>query len=121
MVFSSREIQRGLIQIKVYYKNFYSVSKEASHKPLKVAAAKKYFPSVFIIDTTCFDECFLFYVITGNSIFIQIYHYPEAWVMMLQCSLKQVFRKKSPFYVCYLHNNITMKLIPKVQNKASTS
>ena len=67
--FSSREMQRRLIQTKVYYNLFYSVSKEASHKPLKVAGAKKSFPRVFIIDTTCFDECFLFYVITGKSMF----------------------------------------------------
>ena len=30
-----------------------------SHKPLKVVAATKCFPNVCIIDTTCFDECFL--------------------------------------------------------------
>ena len=62
-------MQRRLIHIKVFYKLFYSVSKKASLKPLKVAAAKKSSPNVFIIDTTCFEECFLFYVITGNSIF----------------------------------------------------
>ena len=45
----------------------YSVSKEVPHKPLK--AAKKYFPSVLIIDTTCFDKCYSFHVITANSIF----------------------------------------------------
>ena len=80
LVFSSREMQNRLMEsplkTKVYYKHFYSVSKEASHTPFK--AAKKSLPNVFIIDTTCFDECFLFYVITGNSIFIQIYRYPEA-------------------------------------------
>ena len=48
----------------------YSVSKEASHKPLKVAATKKSFPSVCTIDTTCFDECFLFHVITGRHYFL---------------------------------------------------
>ena len=34
-------------------------------------------------------------------------------------SSKQVFRKKSAFYIRHLHNNVTMLLIPKVQNKAS--
>ena len=34
---------------QIYYKLFYSVSKEASHKPLKPAAAKKSFPSVFTL------------------------------------------------------------------------
>ena len=47
----------------------YSISKEASQKPLKVAAGKKSFPSVFMIDTTCFDECFSFHLMTANSIF----------------------------------------------------
>ena len=42
---------------------------------------------------------------------------------MLLRSLKQVFWKKSAFYVRYLGNNITitMMLIAKVQNKTSTS
>ena len=40
---------------------------------------------------------------------------------MLLRSLKQVSSKKSAFCVRYLHNNITMMLIPKVQNKTSTS
>ena len=47
----------------------YPVLKEASYKPLKIAAAKKSFTSVFIIDTTCFVECFSCHVITANSIF----------------------------------------------------
>ena len=37
-----------------------------SHKPWNVAALKKYFQSVCFIDTTCFDECFLFHVISGR-------------------------------------------------------
>ena len=40
---------------------------------------------------------------------------------MLLRSFKQVFWKKSTFCVRYLHNNNTMMLIVKVQNKASTS
>ena len=55
-------MQIRLIQTKVYYKHCYIVSNEASHKPLKVAAAKKSFPSMFIIDTTSLNVC-----------------YPQAW------------------------------------------
>ena len=40
---------------------------------------------------------------------------------MLLRSFKQVFWKKSAFYVRYLHNNITMMPIANVQNKASSS
>ena len=36
-------------------------------------------------------------------------------------SLKEVCWKKFPFYIHLVHNNITMLLIPKVQNEASTS
>ena len=84
---------RRLIQTKIYYKLFYSVSKEASYKPLIVAAAKRLFPSVFIIDTTCFDECFLFSVITEKSIFLHkviVTKRPGATAMFLR-SLKQMF------------------------------
>ena len=94
------------MQTKVLGKCFYSVWKERSHKPLKLAAAKKSFSSVYIIDTTCFGEFFLFHVITGIAVLLRF--------------LKQVFWKKFAFYIRYLHNNITMLLIPKVQNEAST-
>ena len=99
------------MQTKVYYKLFYSVSKEASHKPLKAAAASlKVFPSVFIINTTCFDECFLFYVITGNSIFYTNLLLPGGLVQPREVGI----------YVRYLHNNTTMMLIPKIQNKPTS-
>ena len=45
---------------------FYFVSKEATHKLLKLAAAKTLFYSVYVIRRTNFDECFLFHVITEN-------------------------------------------------------
>ena len=48
---------------------FYSVQIETTHKPSKVAAAKIYFFSVYVIDATCFDECFLIHVITGRRFF----------------------------------------------------
>ena len=70
LVFSSRERQRRLIQTKAYYKIVYSVWKETSHKPLKVTAAKKFFPSMYIIGKICFDFCFFFYVITGRHYFL---------------------------------------------------
>ena len=43
--------------------------KERTFKPLKVAAAKTLFSSVYAIDTNCFDECFLFFVIAGRHYF----------------------------------------------------
>ena len=58
-----------LIQIKANYELFYFIWKETSHKPLKVAAIKKPFPNLYIIDITYFDKCFLFRIITGRYYF----------------------------------------------------
>ena len=44
---------------------FCSVWKEITRKPLKIAASKIIFFSVYLTGKTCFDECFLFHVITG--------------------------------------------------------
>ena len=117
LVFPSLEMQSRLMQSKVYDKLYYSVSTEASHKHLKVAAAKKSFPSVFAIDTNCFDNCFLFY--NWKQYFLHKFVFTQRLdtTPMLLRSLKQVFWKKSAFYVHYLHDNITM--IPKIQNKDS--
>ena len=73
LVFSSLQMQRRLMQAKVYYKTFYSVGRETSHTPLKVAVARKSFSSVYIIDTTCFNECFLFHVITARHILYKFF------------------------------------------------
>ena len=72
-VIFSLEMRRRLLKTKMYYNLCYSVWKETLHKPLKVATAKKYFLSVHIIDTTCFDDCFLFHIITGRHFVWQIY------------------------------------------------
>ena len=64
VVFSSGEMQRRLIQAKGYYKLFYSVSEallRSVSETFKRNSKIKSFPSVFIIDTTCFDESFLFW------------------------------------------------------------
>ena len=34
---------------------------------------------MYIVDTTCFDECVLFRVITKTFFFIQTYRYTEVW------------------------------------------
>ena len=63
------EMQKWLEQTKIYHTFSYFVWKETTHKPLQVPAAKTLFSSVYVIGTTCFDECFLFYVITGRHYF----------------------------------------------------
>ena len=52
------EMQKRLEQTKVYHAFSHFVWKETTHKPLKVAAARTLFSSVYVITTTCFDECF---------------------------------------------------------------
>ena len=42
----------------------YSLVKEMTNKPLNVTATANLFFSVNVIGMTCFNECFLFYVIT---------------------------------------------------------
>ena len=37
---------------------FYCVWKDTSHKPSKVAAAKNFFPGVYLIGTACFMNVF---------------------------------------------------------------
>ena len=69
LVFLTLEMQRKLKQTKVHHTFFYFVGKETTHKPLKVAAVKTLFSSVYVTGTTSFDECFLFYVITGRHHF----------------------------------------------------
>ena len=63
-VFLPLEMQKRLKQTKVCHAFSYFVWKETTHEPLEVAAANSLFSSVYVIGTTCFDECFSFYVIT---------------------------------------------------------
>ena len=58
------EMQKRLKQTKVCHAFSYFVWKETTHEPLEMAATNSLFSSVYVIGTTCFDECFSFYVIT---------------------------------------------------------
>ena len=109
LVFSSWGRQKRLIQTKVYYKFFYSVWKETSHKPLKTTVAKKSFPSMYIIDKISFDLCFLFHVIPGQH-FLRKFSTTKRFgaIVMLLRSLTQVFWNRSAFYVRYLQSNTSM-------------
>ena len=95
---------------------FNSVKKEISHKPSKAAAAKKFFQVAIVIGTNSFDECFLLHAVTRNYYFLYklVVTQRVFATVMLMCSLKQVFWKKTVFYLRYLHNNIIMLLMPKV-------
>ena len=117
LIFFSLRMQRRLMQTKVYHEPFYSVWKETSYKALKKAAAKRCKSGVYVIDPICFEECFLFHVISGKHYFLY-----KFIVTQRLCAIAMLlFWKKSVFYIHHLHNNITMLLIRKVQNKTSTS
>ena len=63
------EMQKRLKQTKVYRAFSHFVLKEMTHKPSKMPAARTLFFSVYVIATTCFDECFLFCVIPERHCF----------------------------------------------------
>ena len=66
LVFSSLKMQKRIVQTKVYHRFFHSVCKEKTHKPSNAVAAKNLFSIVYVINTTYFDEFFLFHAITGR-------------------------------------------------------
>ena len=91
-LFISRNVKKTRTNQSILH-FFCSLGKERTHKPSKVAAAKTFFSSVYVIDTTCFDECFFFHVITRRHYFLYKFSvtlraFPTA---MLLRSLKQVF------------------------------
>ena len=96
LVFLPLEIQGWLKQTKVYHTYFYFVWKETTHKPLKMAAAKTLFSSVYAIGTTCFDECFysmwqLEDINFHNSLFLLWYSFHRHVVAFFEATvLKEV-------------------------------
>ena len=58
VVFLTTEMQERLQQTKVYYAFCYFALKEMTQKPKKRVATKTHFFSVYVIATTCSDECF---------------------------------------------------------------
>ena len=109
LVFSSLEMQGRLLQTKYT---------PTSHKTLKVADTKNLFSSVHVIDAVCLMNVFI--LCDNWNTFLSRFIVTWRLFVSSMCwrPFKQVFWKRSVFYVCYLHNNITMLLIPNVQFKA---
>ena len=90
--------------------------KRSVSQTLKISSCKKVFPKCVYHGYNLLR--WMFFVTCDNwktFFFIQAYHYPEAWCnrhVELR-SLKQVFWKKSRFYINYFYINITMLLIPQ--------
>ena len=49
---------------------FYSFQIKTTQKPSKQAAAKIFLSNVYVIDATCFDECFISHMIKGARYFL---------------------------------------------------
>ena len=102
-VFFSAEIQRRLVQTKLYFQFFTFRLKRNILQTYKVATAKKIFQSVYVIGKACFDECF---VPCDNlkNYFLQKFIFTQSIfaIAMLLRSLKQLFWKKSVFCACPL-------------------
>ena len=98
-VFLHLEMQKRFKQTKLCHVFSYFTWKGTTHEPLKVAAAENLFSSVYIIGTTCFNECFSFYVVSKRITFCEssslLWYFLGA---MLLLSLKPMFWKKSVFY-----------------------
>ena len=117
-VFLPLEMQKRLKHTKVCHMFSYFIWKTTTHKPLKVPTAKSLFSSMYIIGTTCSNECFSFYVITKRHYFswkfivtLILFQAPCCYFLWSQCF------ERSPYFMRYLHTN-NMMLIPKFQNKA---
>ena len=76
-VFFPLEMQGRLKQTKVYHTLFYFVRKETTQKPLKVAAAKTLFSSVYVWHNLLGGKFFILCDNWKTLLFIIVYRYPE--------------------------------------------
>ena len=104
------------MQTKIRFKCCYSVRIKTTHNPSKVAAAVcmcvlyvyMFFYSVYVVDATCFNECFLFHVITGKHYFLQKFLATKRFVQPPYCCF--IWNKcfeTSPF-LRYLYSVVLM-------------
>ena len=95
--------------------NFYYLRKKRTQKASKVAATKKLFSSVYVIDITCSDEYFIIHLITGRHFFYKSLSLISAAFQPPCCVLWNKCFDISPYFT-YLHNNSTI-LLPKFHMK----
>ena len=109
LFFSSRQMQRRLMQTKASYKlSLFSLKRNVS-QTFKSGSCKIYFPSVLIIDTTCFDEYFSFHVITANSIFYTYLSVPRGLMQPpCCCVLSNKCFERSPHFISII-SRITLQ------------
>ena len=94
-------------------RSFTLSEKKATHKSSKIAAAKK----AFLIGATCFDESFLFSVITGRHWkFSKVYCYSEFLLPLCCCFLTNKRFERGPYFTSVFYVISTMSV--QFQNKA---
>ena len=97
------------------FTEFYGIWKETARKPSKVAASKNFFSSVYVADTTCFDECFLFDVITERYDILYKFIITQRFfptVMLLSIFLKKWFERRLYYFKSFVNKYIIL-LMPK--------
>ena len=71
--------------------------------PSKEEVAKNFFPSVYVIGTACFDECFFIPYDNWKTLFFtQIYHYPKDFCKHCVAAFFEVSVLKEVRILCWL-------------------
>ena len=110
MVFFSLQMQRKFTQKTKYTTCFFTLFiKRQLTNFLKQQLRKNF----YVISTTCFNECFLFNVITKRLYFLK--KFIVALSFFSSHAVASCF-ERSPYSIRYLHNNSTM-LITMFENK----
>ena len=91
--------------------NFYSVSKDTTHEPSRVATAKSFSPVCMLLVQLALINVFYFMWQLEDMVF-----HKSLSLSMFLLSLKQVIWKTSVLYFFYLQNYSAM-LIPKLRNE----
>ena len=102
LVVSSLEMQRRFKQMKLHtLKVFYSV---------------QIFSSVYVIDITCFEKCFLFHVTTGRHYFYISLLHRDFFKRYIVAFFERSFLKEVCILRCLNNNSAVLK--PNFQKKS---
>ena len=70
-----------------------------------------FFTSAYVIDATCFDECFLFHVIPGRLYFFSKFVVTVRFLQPPYCRfLSDKYFERSPYFT-HLHNNSAVLIL----------
>ena len=75
------------------------------------SSCKNFLPPVCIVDATCFDECFLFHVITGKRYFFQQVIFTVRFFQPPYCRFLKASVLKEVRILYYLQNNAAVLIL----------